>query len=217
MECHEFWENYHETGMNDELQKHLEECPECNSEFIVDCEIDKAVADLPDFKAPDSAWDRITSALDESPKVLQDDDRTIKKTRGFFLSKLSGHIPVKFAAATFAASLLVTIGLTFMLTKAMIPGGNLSGGEVMVVNLEDAEQAYLNAIEKYSNRIETSKDRFDPELYDLYVEKLAILDEYISQCREAVDENEYDINARRYLALAYSEKTETLKEMGSYL
>jgi len=203
--------------MNDELQKHLEECPECNREFIVDSEIDKAIADLPAFKAPDNAWDRITSAIDKSPEILQDDGRIMKKSRGFFLSKLSGHIPVKFAAATFAASLLVTIGLTFMLTKAMIPGANLSGDEEMVVDLNDAEKAYHKALEKYSSRIETSKESFEPELYDLYVEKLAILDEYIVQCREALDENEFDINARRYLAMAYSEKTKTLKEMEGYL
>ncbi|MCE5251123.1 hypothetical protein LLG96_12975, partial [bacterium] len=79
-------------------------------------------------------------------------------------------------------------------------------------------QEYLAAIDKLSGLVEQNKANIDPELYDLYREKLAVLDEYIGQCREAVAKNEYNINARKYLALAYQEKVETLREMsgGTY-
>ena len=82
-----------------------------------------------------------------------------------------------------------------------------------VAELEKKEQEYTAAIEKFSKFADNFEKSIDPELYQLYQEKLAVLDEFILQCKEAVEQNEYNINAREYLALAYKEKTETLKNM----
>jgi len=79
--------------------------------------------------------------------------------------------------------------------------------------LEETENEYLAAIEKFSKLVESSEEYIDPEFYQLYQEKLALLDEFILQCQEAVRQNEYNINARKYLALAYKEKKETLQAL----
>lgn len=217
MECNEFWERFRESGMNPELASHLEECPDCNSEFIIECELDRIVDYLPDHTPPASVWDRIENALDDPVSVDIPDTTIITKPRAFFRRMLPDAIPLKHTVVGYAAVILLTAGVTFIATRSFIPGLMGPAGTESVVELEDAEKAYLEVIEKFSGQIEASKESIDPELYDLYMDKLAILDEYILQCKEAVEENEYNPNARRYLAMAYVEKTNTLKEMANLL
>ena len=217
MECSEFWERYAESGMNPELSAHLEECRECSREFIVETELDSMIGSLPEHTPPSAVWDRIEENLSVSDKEAAPAFPVVNKSRGFLERVMSADISLPYTVFKYAAVILLTAGLTLIAAKYFIPGYmNLSNME-SIAELEDAEQAYLAAIEKFSGQIDASGNSIDPELYDLYMDKLAILDEYILQCKEAVEENELNPNARRYLAMAYVEKTKTLKEMASHL
>ena len=50
-------------------------------------------------------------------------------------------------------------------------------------------------------------------LWILYQERLALLDESIEACKQTLQYDAENINARKYLLLAYQEKVETLKKL----
>ena len=50
-------------------------------------------------------------------------------------------------------------------------------------------------------------------LWILYQERLALLDESIEACKQTLEYNTENINAKKYLLLAYQEKVETLKKL----
>ena len=214
MNCRDFWTHYEESGMTAELETHLLLCPDCRKELDTEKALMEVVHHLPVHTAPGYLWDRIAGELpEESPKPV----------RGGFASGLSGRIRSFLNPGVSIRLKPVLIGFAIMVTSVLATryyytNNRLTGNEDnfqvdSLRNLDEIEHEYLEAIETLSMKVESSKESIDPELYDLYSEKLAILDEYIQQCREALDANEYNPNARKYLALAYREKMDTLKEM----
>lgn len=218
MNCNEFWKRYEESGLTPGLEKHLNECKNCKHELLIECELEKTVKTLQRFKAPERAWEVIRSAIEENHVT----DRAIwslpGKIRGFFRDRLRFpviHLP-KPAVVGIAFVVLATIGITYYYSIFLSPVDEMRLQAKAMQELEEIEQDYITAIEKFSVLVEHNKENIDPDLYDLYQGKLALLDEYILQCKEAISENEYNINAMKYLALAYKGKMETLKEMSEY-
>ncbi len=79
--------------------------------------------------------------------------------------------------------------------------------------VEKAENRYLKAIEKLEQAVEQKETDLDMNLWILYQERLALLDESIEACKRTIEQNAENINARKYLFLAYQEKVETLKKI----
>ncbi|MFC1562893.1 hypothetical protein ACFL4Z_02455 [candidate division KSB1 bacterium] len=210
MKCNDFWEKYEESGLTAELEKHLNECKNCKNEMEIEFLINKHADNPTEFKAPEYLWEKIKISALEKDKIF-----VLGEIKGFIKKQFSSIkiIPLKPAAA---------VGLTMILLIAVVIGYFLKPIPTeekirmqaeAVAELEKKEQEYIVAIEKFFRLVENSKKDLDPELYQLYQEKLAVLDEFILQCKEAVNQNEYNINAREYLSLAYKEKAETLKDM----
>lgn len=76
-----------------------------------------------------------------------------------------------------------------------------------------AEQKYIKAIEKLEMVVEKSELDMDISLFALYQERLALLDESIATCKQTIQQNNENVNARKYLFLAYQEKVNTLKKI----
>ncbi|MFC2076517.1 anti-sigma factor family protein [candidate division KSB1 bacterium] len=133
-----------------------------------------------------------------------------------FISGVGGFIrsiPPKPALVGLAALFLIAIGIGYQSLRPLSPEEKVRLQQEAAAELEEIERQYLNVIDKYSNLVERNRDSMDPELYVMYEEKLEVLDQYIDECREAIEENEFNINAREYLFYAYREKAETLREM----
>jgi len=213
MNCNDFWKTYNEKGLTPELREHLENCASCENEFLIERELDRVIEILPDHEAPDSAWERIAAAIDASPDPVPAGPTVSERIRRFARKALPINVLFKPSYAAAAIAIVAISIVAFHAVHEMYAPDSEHARRVAAKDLEKAEQTYLDAIEKFSGVVEERRQTMDPELYDLYTEKLAILDEYIEECREAVGENEYNSNARMYLALAYREKAETLKEM----
>ena len=219
MNCKDFWNDYEDSGLNPELQAHLDTCTSCQKEMEVETALLSIVQNLPVHKAPDHMWDRIERQLpQEQPEVNR-----LK----LFVEALADGINVIFSPLRHLQLKPVLAGVLIMITSVLAthyyytrPSTSVSVNGIDKVafrELEDIEQEYLAAVENLTEQVELNKDSIDPELYDMYREKLAVLDEYIQQCKEAVDNNELNPNARKYLALAYVEKMETLREMSGHI
>ena len=219
MNCRDFWIRYDENGLTPELESHLHECLGCRKEMKAEQALMGSVKDLPAHHAPDHLWDRIALELPEEHKkqgTIRDIAGALKDRIRDFL--IPGRIfrlkPVMIGLAIMVTSVLAT---RYYYTQRLFFDIDAIRQVESPRDLEDIEREYLTAIESLTKQVEHSKDSLDPELYDLYREKLSLLDDYIQQCSEALKENENNPNARQYLALAYKEKMDTLREMAGQL
>ena len=215
MNCKDFWKIYEETGLTPELEQHLSECANCAHEMLIEHNIEKIAQKLPQFDAPDSIWEAVM------PYIQQNPIKTARK-RSFWeiISRVvkEALIPSQShflrPALTYISVVILTIGAIMYYSTSQHSHRNKDWLQAKAIQkIEKTEQEYLIAIEKFTTIVDSQKDTIDPVLLDLYQRKLALLDEYIDQCKDAVRQNEYNPVPRRYLALAYKEKVETLREM----
>ena len=215
MNCEDFWKKYEESGITRELEMHLLDCANCRKEFEAEKVLLKATSNFPEYKAPEYLWDRISEALPEK-HIIPSRKRVFIETVAGRISDLLSRIqtvPLKPVFACLVIMIVSILATHYYHSRPLSPVEKIVLQDKIAHELEEKEQEYIAAIDKLSILVENKKETIDPELFDIYQEKLALLDEYILQCKEAVDENEYNINARTYLALALKEKADTLKEM----
>ena len=79
--------------------------------------------------------------------------------------------------------------------------------------VERAEIKYVQAIEQLEKKVTKRQPDLDMNLWILYQERLALLDESIEACKQTLEYDVENVNARKYLLLAYQEKVETLKKL----
>jgi tetratricopeptide (TPR) repeat protein len=75
------------------------------------------------------------------------------------------------------------------------------------------EKRYVEAIERLEEKITQQEPVMDIGLWALYQERLMLLDESIADCKKTIEQNNENINAHKYLRLAYQEKVNTLKKL----
>jgi len=215
MKCKDFWRKYEESGLTPELENHLEECKNCKNEMKIEILLNKRVKALPEFKAPDELWEKINNVVQANIKRKIAKIPLKEKIRNIVRNLLPSKQTTLLKPAVIGISfiLLLAVGLNYYFLRPLSPKEKIRLQAEAAAELEETENEYLAAIEKFSKLVESSEEYIDPEFYQLYQEKLALLDEFILQCQDAINQNEYNINARKYLALAYKEKVETLQKM----
>jgi hypothetical protein len=78
--------------------------------------------------------------------------------------------------------------------------------------VQDAEAAYLQAIERLSAAARPTLQESPSPLAGIYREKLNLLDSAIADLRDGVDRNRYNAYLQAQLASLYQEKQKTLEE-----
>jgi len=215
MKCEEFWKHYEEFGITKENETHLLDCAKCRKEFEAEKVLLKAVGSFPEYKAPETLWDRISEELTET-KTVTVAKRPLTETIAAYVNELFSWFQVVPLKPVFGALVIMFVSILathYYHTRPLTSVEKIVQQNITASELEKKEQDYLAAIDKLSQLTEDKKESMDPELYDVYQEKLALLDEYIQQCKDAIGENEYNINARTYFAMALKEKADTLQEM----
>ena len=191
------------------------DCPACRKEFETEKVLMKAVQSLPTYEAPDTLWARIDEALPDTQIAAEHkrpDLDSIKHVIRRLFSYLQA-VPVKPVFAACVIMIVSILATRYYYTRPLSPEQQLLRQDEIAYDLAQKEQDYIAAIDKLSKLVENKKSSIEPELYDLYREKIALLDDYILQCRDALEQNEYNTNVHTYLAMAYKEKVETLQEM----
>ena len=120
-------------------------------------------------------------------------------------------VPWKPVFATFAL-LLFTVSITYVYFW-QTPVDKISLLAQSEEPLTEIEQQYTADIAMFTALVEENKDSIDPDEYYSYQEKITSLSDYVEQCKEALSINRLNLNARKYLLIAYDEIVSTLKEM----
>ena len=218
MNCNDFWKKYEDTGLTPELEQHLARCEKCQMEMQIENALDSSLKILPRFEAPDRIWNNIclelqtdlapdTSGLSLREKVKRSLKNIFSVNMLFFPRPLFAGVII---------TLIALIWIFYFNTGPLTSQQKLKLQAEAIEEIERTEKEYLDSIARLTELAEDNKDNINPEIYDIYWEKLTILDDYILECKEAINENKYNPQVRYYLATAYKEKTETLREMIEY-
>ncbi|MBN2415090.1 hypothetical protein JXO52_04575 [bacterium] len=103
-----------------------------------------------------------------------------------------------------------------VLTRLLAPGWPAPPDllpRTALAEVEQAEQAYAQAISRLEREAAPVLESMDTELALLYRDKLETIDIQISRCRNALQENPGNTHIRRYMLAALQDKKETLREV----
>ena len=79
--------------------------------------------------------------------------------------------------------------------------------------VERAESAHLEAIDRLETMAEAKLDESGSPLMVSYKEKLMLLDDAIAECQSNIDRNRQNAHLRKQLLAMYSEKQQTLEDV----
>ena len=206
MSCDKY--NIFESGeMNKkDFLLHLETCPECKKIYQQDELLIQAAKDLNKQVVVPDLWPGIEETLRKESK----------RTEFKLVQFVNDH---KFTILRFAAILLITIlaGL-YMLSQ---PGPETIDqsrilDQAALERVNEKEQEYLAAIEHLEKTASQKLASIDANLMNLYENKLRIIDQQITRCQEALEQNPANTHIRKYLFAVLQDKKQTLEEIISY-
>jgi hypothetical protein len=195
------------------LEIHAATCPACAEELRAWKSLSAAAVQLRDYDPSLSLWPRIESALaangPDANKTLSWWDRT----SAWFGFRFSWQLA---AAIAFALLLLVSGGWVYRTQSNR--SANSSSQNPLLRNkalgeVERAEAAYVQAIDKLDVEAKSQLGSPDAPLLANYREKLQVLDSAIDDLRAQTGMNPSNAHLRYQLLAMYQEKQCTLEEV----
>jgi hypothetical protein len=178
-----------------DAKDHAETCAQCRERLEMWSAIRNAAPELHrEWESP-ALWPRIQAELQGS-------------------SKHRGALRWQYALAAAAAVLLA---IALYLPWSAVDSTDVAHDSPFLNaeslrEVEQAENAYVRAIEKLSAAAGTTLEESPTPLAALYREKLALLDSAIADLKAGVDANGYNVYLQTQLASLYREKQKTLEE-----
>jgi hypothetical protein len=195
------------------FEAHAETCAGCREEVRAWKAISAAAHELRDYSESPALWARIASGLDRGA-------REQAQRRGFWswFSRWRA-IPVVWQLAAASAMVLLLTVSVVLIYRSGNDHRDAGDGEArllknpQVAEVERAEAAYMQAIDKLA--AEAKPELADPStpLLASYKEKLLVLDSAIGDLRMQAGLNPSNAHVRQQLLAMYQEKQHTLQEI----
>jgi hypothetical protein len=199
------------------LEAHAATCPACAEEVRAWKALSVAAAELRDYSPSPALWSRIETALAANavPERAPSLSDRISAWLGFSLSWQLA------AVSTFAVVLLVSGGLIYRhqtITPTQKPVSSTAQQDPLLKtkaldDVEKAETAYVNAIDKLAADAKPQLDKPETSLMANYREKLQVLDSAIDDLRAQAGQNPSNAHLRYQLLAMYQEKQKTLEDV----
>jgi len=193
------------------LEAHAALCEECGKEVRAWKSLSAAVEELREYRHSPELWQRIATSLrEETGKQRAKEPLWIRVA-------IWRNIPAGWQAALVGAMALVLAISGVYVTTHRTPRDPGAASRLLktrdLVDVEQAERAYVQAIDKLAADARPQLD--DPTSYLManYREKLMILDSAIDELRAQAGENPSNRHLRNQLLALYQEKQETLQEV----
>jgi Tfp pilus assembly protein PilE len=192
------------------LQAHAAACPACAEELRAWKSLSSAAAELRDYSESPTLWPRIHEAL-----VQQADRRTKRAERWNWRWLLAG-VPL-WQAAAIAAVLLLLIAPAIVRYVQQRRAPQAQSADLLrqkaLAEVERAEAAYVQAIDKLALQAKPQLETPDTPLMASYREKLQVLDSAISDLQAQAGQNPSNAHLRHQLLAMYQEKERTLEQV----
>jgi hypothetical protein len=205
------------TAQRAALEAHAATCPACAEEVRAWKALSVAAAEMRDYSPSPALWSRIETALaaNAAPERAPSLRDRISAWMGFSLSWQLA------AVSTFAVVLLVSGGLIYRhqtITPTQKPVNSTAQQDPLLKtkaldDVEKAETAYVNAIDKLAADAKPQLDKPETSLMANYREKLQVLDSAIDDLRAQAGQNPSNAHLRYQLLAMYQEKQKTLEDV----
>ena len=195
-QCHDLDEALGAPELPAEAKAHAETCEHCRERIELWSEISDLAPQLHEEWESPSLWPRIEEDLEAARKP-----RFSVPSWGW-------------ALATAATVLLAVALFRFWPApqRATIPQNATFLTAETLKEVQKAETAYIQAIEKLSATADASLQASPTPLAAMYREKLILLDSAIADLQAGLESNSYNVYLQTQLASLYQEKQKTLEE-----
>jgi len=192
------------------LEAHAATCEECSKEIRAWKALSEAARELRDDSESPTLWPRIERALSEQASV-----GTRRAERWGWLTW--SNYPLGWQTALAGALVLVlSVSAGWFLLHRSTPERSDDHSllkSAALAEVERAESAYVQAIEKLAAEAKPQFDANPTPLQSSYHEKLLVLDSAISDLRAQAGLNPSNAHIRNQLLAMYQEKQRTLQEI----
>jgi len=188
------------------LEAHAAICASCAEELRSWKFLNAAAAELRDYTDSPALWPRIHQTLVEQAAG--------ERPQGWNWRSLFSTLSVSWqtaAATAFVIVLMVSAGWFLRPRRSTEPGSLLRSKAL--VEVEHAEAAYVQAIDKLAVEAKQQLDNPATPLMANYREKLMVLDSAIDDLRAQTGQNPSNAHLRYQLLAMYQEKQRTLEEV----
>lgn len=198
------------------LEEHADACAACRTELVLWREISAAAHTMQKEWATPGLWPRIA-------RGLETEAGRARGWRGWLSWEGSPILRWQTAVATLALVLVGGATSWFVLHREIAskgpqftvsqPDNKHLLTDQAVQQVEAAEKAYEQSIDKLAKLAEPKLQNDSDPLMANYREKLDLLDAAIRDCRSNLDKNSANAYLREQLASFYKEKQKTLEEI----
>lgn len=192
------------------LERHAKSCEACREELRIWRDISAAAQSLHKEWPSPGLWRRIASDLEAETA----------RTRGWraWIPGLRMAPGLRWQTAVATLALIIVSGTgTWMYLHRAMPAVQTSNQQLLTDNavkqVEQAEQAYVQSIDKLAKLAEPKLTAASTPLMMNYREKLDLLDAAIADCRSSLDKNRGNAHMRAELLSFYQQKQQTLQEV----
>ncbi|MBS3819115.1 zf-HC2 domain-containing protein [bacterium] len=192
------------------LRTHIRECPECQK-WVEDLEkMSEETKNLAKLSPSPQSWWKIQKKMREE-RESQAPLRTSQRKGWAHIFSPSAQRNVLAAALLLVIVVgAALIGLNYWKGHGAISSVNQTESWA---KLKEAERHYRLAIKALQEAVMAQKKDFNPHLVHVYQQNLKLINQSIQACKQAVQENPEDMEARHYLLAAYRQKVDFLNEM----
>jgi hypothetical protein len=195
------------------LEAHAATCAACAEELCAWKSLSVAASQLRDYAPSPSLWPRIENALAAEAANPHRSSSWWDRSSVWLGFNLSWQFA---AAAGFALLLLVSGGWLYR-NQSKRPSTTASQNPLLrnkaLGEVERAEAAYVQAIDKLAVDAKPQLDKPETPLLANYREKLQVLDSAIEDLRAQTGQNPSNAHLRYQLLAMYQEKQRTLEEI----
>jgi hypothetical protein len=190
------------------LEAHAATCEFCAEELRSWKFLNAAAAELRDYTDSPVLWARIHQTLVEQAAAAGE------RPQGWNWRSLFSTLSVSWqtAAATAFVIVLMVSAWWFLGPRRNTESGSLLKSKALV-EVEHAESAYVQAIDKLAVEAKPQLDNPATPLMANYREKLMVLDSAIDDLRAQTGQNPSNAHLRYQLLAMYQEKQRTLEEV----
>ena len=192
------------------LEAHAAACASCAEELRSWKALSTAAVEMRDYAESPALWPRIQEGL------VKQAARREERNRFCNLGSLFAGFSVSWEAAAVAAFVVVLMVAGVWMLRRPIVDYPQAGGLLRskaLVNVERAETAYVQAIDKLAAEAKPQLDTPATPLMANYREKLMVLDSAIDDLRAQAGQNPSNAHLRNQLLAMYQEKQRTLEDV----
>ena len=191
------------------LEEHAANCATCTEEIRAWKSLSVAATELRDYTDNPALWPRIHQALAEQAAT------TGERRQGWSWRSVFANLSVSWQTAAAAAFVVLLMASGIWILRGPSPPpqqGSLLKSKALV-DVEHAESAYVQAIDKLAVDAKPQLENPATPLMADYREKLMVLDSAIDDLRAQTGQNPSNAHLRYQLLAMYQEKQRTLEEI----